>query len=286
VTDWVPGEVDVERPSTARIYDYNLGGSHNFAADRRLAQQLNEVMPELPAIQRANRSFLRRAVRYLVDAGVRQLLDLGSGIPTLGNVHEIAQHADPATRVVYVDIDPVAVAHSRAMLAGNANAIAIQADLRQAERILTDPELRELFDFAAPVAVLMVGVLHYFPDSDDPAGLVATYRDAVAPGSYLAISHASQEGAPDGTARAIDLFSRTGGGFHLRSREEITHLFDSYQLVEPGLVYLTAWRPEAPGDVGDRPEWTGTYAGVGRTPPDPDAPSPDHAARTRSTPSE
>jgi SAM-dependent methyltransferase len=263
--DWVPDEVDIERPSVARIYDYNLGGSHNFAADRRIAKQMNEVMPELPAIQRANRSFLYRAVRYLVDVGVRQLLDLGSGIPTVGNVHEIAERASPGTRVVYVDIDPVAVAHSRMMLEGNQNATAIQADLRQAEHILTSPEVRRLLDLDLPVAVLMVGVLHYFPDTEDPAGLVAAYRDALAPGSYLAVSHASTEGAPPGIGKAIELFSRVGA-FHLRSRSEITRLFDGYQLVEPGVVYLTAWRPDWPEDVGDRPEWSGTYAGVGRKP--------------------
>jgi SAM-dependent methyltransferase len=259
---WAPDGVDLSRPSPARVYDVHLGGSHNVAADREAASQVTRFMPELPLILRANRSFLGRAVRFLVDAGVTQFLDLGSGIPTVGNVHEIAQRADPNCRVVYVDIDPVAVAHGRHILADNANAAAIEGDLRQPNQILAAAEVRALLDFTRPLAVLMVAVLQFVDDSDDPAGIVAQYRDAVVSGSYLAVSHASWEGLPGRAEEATEAYARRVSDFWLRSRAQVTGFFDGWRLVGPGVVYLTEWRPDAGETGGYRPEWTSTFCGV------------------------
>jgi SAM-dependent methyltransferase len=262
---WAPGGVDYDRPSPARVYDAHLGGFHNFAVDREVARRIAEVMPELPEILRANRSFLRRAVRYLLGAGITQFLDLGSGIPTVGNVHEVAQQANPASRVVYVDIDPVAVAHGEALLAGDDRTVAVQADLRQPEQVLSDPRVRHLLDFDQPMAVLMVAVLQFVADADDPAGIVARYLDAVVPGSYLVVSHASQEGpTPGRVEEATEAYSRTVTDFWLRSRAEVTALFAGTELVDPGVVYLTEWHPDSPEDVGEDPGRMSIFAGVGR----------------------
>ena len=252
---WASADIDVERPSVARIYDYHLGGFHNFAADRRAAEQIAALMPELPLIMRANRAFLRRAVEFLVAAGVRQFLDLGSGIPTVGNVHEIAQRAVPDARVVYVDLDPVAVAHSRALLAGNDNAAAVQGDLRDVSVVLRSPEVTGLIDFAEPVAVLMVAVLHFVPDRDDPAAIVADYLDAVAPDSYLVISHAAaseEESAPSGADAATAAYSRTVAEATLRTRGQVAGLLAGVEMVAPGVVYVNEWRPEPGGS--DQPD--------------------------------
>ena len=246
---WAPADIDIERPSPARIYDYHLGGSHNFAADRQAARQIAEMMPELPLIMRANRAFLFRAVRFLIDAGIRQFLDLGSGIPTVGNVHEIAQQADLGVRVVYVDVDPVAAAHSQTLLAGNDQAAAIQADLRDVPRVLAAPAVRRLIDFTQPVGVLMVAVLHFVPDRDDPAGTVARYRDAVAPGSYLVLSHAAaseDDQSPAGADEATAAYSRRVTEATLRTRTQVTDLFTGFDLIDPGVVYVTDWHPDTP----------------------------------------
>jgi hypothetical protein len=262
---WVPDRVDWDRPSPARVYDVHLGGFHNFAVDREVARRITEVMPELPEILRANRSFLRRAVRYLVDAGITQFLDLGSGIPTVGNVHEVAQRANPACRVVYVDIDPVAVIHGEALLAGNDRALAVQADLRRPEQVLTGPRVRSLLDFDQPMGVLMVAVLQFVSDADDPAGIVSRYLDAVVAGSYLAVSHGSQEGAaPSRAEEATEAYSRAVTDFWLRSRAEVAAFFAGTDLVEPGVVYLTEWHPDSPEEIGQDPSRMSTFAGVGR----------------------
>ncbi len=246
------------------MYDVHLGGSHNFAVDREFAEQVTRVMPELPDVLRANRSFLRRAVRYLVDAGIRQFLDLGSGIPTVGNVHEIAQGADPTCRVVYVDVDPIAVAHSRRILGPNPLATVVQHDLRDPEAILTDPQVTGLLDFTQPVAVLMVAVLHFVPGTDDPAGIVAGYADAVVPGSYVVISHASAgEMAPERSTAAAESYRRDVTEFSLRTREEVTGLFGALEIVDPGVVYVAEWHPDEP--VGDsKADRLPALGGVGR----------------------
>jgi len=262
---WAPDGVDYDRPSPARVYDAQLGGFHNFAVDREVARRITGMMPDLPAILRANRSFLRRAVHFLVDAGMTQFLDLGSGIPTVGNVHEIARQANPDCRVVYVDVDPVAVAHAEALLAGDDRTLAVQADLRRPEQIMSDRRVRALLDFDRPMGVLLVAVLQFVSDADDPAGLVARYLNAVVPGSYLVISHGSQEGAaPRRAEEATAAYSRAVTDFWLRTRAEVSGFFAGTDLVEPGVVYLTEWRPDAPEDVGEDPSRMSTFAGVGR----------------------
>jgi SAM-dependent methyltransferase len=261
---WAPEGVSLDTPSPARVYDYLLGGSHNSAADREFARQVLEEIPDAAAGARANRAFLYRAVRFLVDSGIRQLLDLGSGIPTAGNVHDVAQRAAPDARIVYVDIDPVAVAHSRTLLAGNDRADVVRADLRNPDQILASPQVRELFDLDQPVGLLMVAILHVIPDADDPAGLVARFRDAVAPGSYLAIGHGTNDIRQADTAKMEELSRRLPTPLTLRSHQQISRFFDGFDLVEPGLVWVPAWRPD-PGDQPDpNPDWTANYGGVGR----------------------
>lgn len=262
--NWVPEGIDVNQPSAARIYDYWLGGTHNFAADREVARSVTAAIPDTARIMQANRAFLRRAVTFLVGCGVRQFLDLGSGIPTLGNVHEVAQRGAPDARVVYVDADSVAVAHSRHILTGNPNADVIQADIRDSDRILSDVTVNRLLDLDKPLAVLMMAVLHFIPDSDDPAMIVARFRDAIVPGSYLVISHGTQdpftlEAKNEGSRQ----FERTTTPFITRTKPEVGRLFEGFKLVEPGLVWSVEWRAEHPDEVWPRPERCAAYAGVG-----------------------
>ena len=264
---WVPAGVDTKRANVARVYDYLLGGSHHFLADQDLGRSLSAVDPNVRAIARANRDFLGRAVRFLCGAGIRQFLDIGSGIPTQGNVHEAAQAADPQARVVYADIDPVAIAHSQVILAENPNAGAIQADLRDPAAILADDTTRRLLDFRQPAGLLLVSVLPFLPDADDPWHTVAVLRDALAPGSYLAVCHATSEGRP-ATTQAMDKVYRGSvqAGGTIRSRADIQRFFDGFSLVEPGLVNVPLWRPASPGDVPADPERFWVLAGVGAKP--------------------
>ena len=245
---WIPAEVDPERPSIARIYDFYLGGNHNLPADREAARHVVETAPELPEIMRVNRAFLRRSVRYLVEtAGIRNFLDLGSGIPTVGNVHEIAQRFDPTSRVVYVDNDPVAVAHSREILAGNDRAVIVPGDLRDAEAVLGNHEVNRLLllGLGEPIAVLMSAVLHFVPDDDEAAALVAAFRDAMAPGSYLMLSHASLRAeSAERVELAAEKYSQTVAPMKLRTLDDVTRLLDGFDIVEPGVVYCSQWRPD------------------------------------------
>lgn len=260
----VPSDIDLSRPSAARVYDYYLGGAHNFAADREMAEQAIAMWPDLPLIMQANRAFLRRAVRFCVAAGIRQFLDLGSGIPTAGNVHEVARAAAPDARVVYADIDPVAVTHSRTILKDDPRTAVVQADLRRPDLLLERPEVTGLLDFSRPVAVMMVAVLHFVPDTDDPAAIVAGYRDAVAPGSFLVMSHATHEGQPARADEHQELYQRTATPMSMRSRTEVRALFDGLELVDPGVVYLPLWRPENLDEVDENPERFTGLAAVGR----------------------
>jgi hypothetical protein len=262
--DWAPDTIDIERPSAARMYDYYLGGSHNFAIDREAARQMIGAMPEVPLRAQANRAFLRRTVRYLIDAGVRQFLDIGSGIPTVGNVHEIAQQAAPGTRVVYVDMDPIAVAHSQSLLTDMPHAAIIQEDLRAPERIIEHPAVRDLLDFDQPIAVLIVAVLHFVPDSDEPVRAVTVLRDALPAGSYLVISHANIEAVTgDPRDTAVQIYQRSDSVFISRNHAEVTRFFDGFELVEPGLVWVPLWRPDSPGTMAD-PAHSCFLGGVGK----------------------
>ena len=263
---WVPPEIDTTQANIARVYDYWLGGSHNFRADQDVARAMIAVDPNIRAMMRANRAFLGRAVRYLVrEAGIRQFLDIGSGIPTEQNVHEVAQAAASGSRVVYVDNDEVAVAHSRLMLEDNPDATVIQADLREPAKILADPETQLLIDFAQPVALLLLAVLHFVPDEADPARIMATLRDAVSPGSYLVICHACRDVRPDTADNATAVYtSRVPAQLRVRTRDEIAALFDGFTLVEPGLVWIPEWRPDSPADVPENPEQFWALVGVAR----------------------
>jgi SAM-dependent methyltransferase len=265
---WVPSGIDTGKANIARVYDYWLGGSHNFRADQDAARALIALDPNLRAATRVNRAFLGRLVRFLArEAGIRQFLDIGSGIPTERNVHEVAQEAVPGARVVYVDNDEVAVAHSRLMLEDNPDSTVIQADLREPEKILADPETQLLIDFSQPVALLLVAVLHFIPDSEDPARILATLRDALAPGSCLAICHVCRDARPDIVSAMQSVYSsRVGSTTAPRTRDEITGLFNGFDLVEPGLVWLPEWRPDAPEDVPEDPwkYWALVGAGIKR----------------------
>ncbi|MEV0154613.1 SAM-dependent methyltransferase [Micromonospora sp. NPDC050686] len=263
--DWAPDTIDIERPSVARMYDYYLGGSHNFAPDRAAARAMMAAVPDAPLMAQANRAFLRRVVQFLAESGVRQFLDIGSGIPTVGNVHEIAQRVAPDSRVVYVDVDPVAVAHSREILDGNERATVIQEDLRRPEAILGHPEVTRLLDFSQPVAVMVVAVLHFIAPEDRPERILGRLRDALAPGSYLALSQASDEGR-SGTgerAEAERVYRRTDSQLWIRDRAELVGLFDGFELVEPGVVWVPQWRPESPESAEDA-ERSVFMGGLGR----------------------
>jgi SAM-dependent methyltransferase len=204
-------------------------------------------------------------VRFLAAAGIGQFLDIGSGIPTQGNVHEIAQQAVPGSRVAYVDVDPVAIAHSKAILAGNQSAAIIDADLRDPEKILADPAARRLIDFGQPAGLLLVMVLHFIADAEDPWRIVATLRDALAPGSYLVLAHATNQSRPAVAQAAETVYNRSvSTDIHMRSRTDILRFFDGFELLEPGLVYIPQWRPDSPADVPDDPSKFWVLVGVAR----------------------
>lgn len=261
-------ETQPERPSPARMYDYFLGGYHNFEIDRMAARKVIEINPETPLVMQANRAFLRRVVNFLVEQGIDQFLDVGSGIPTVGNVHEVAQKKNPDARVVYADIESVAVRHGEAILKDTPNATIIHGDVRRPETILADPEVGRMLDFSRPAAVLAVSVLLFVPDYEEALRSVRTLRDALAPGSYVGISHGTFEGAPHDLAERIKkVYAGTPTPAELRSREQILRFFEGLELVEPGLVYVPLWRPEGPDDVYfDTPERSANYGGVGRKP--------------------
>ncbi|GAA0454464.1 SAM-dependent methyltransferase [Streptomyces sp. NPDC046215] len=275
---WAPQGIDLSVPSVSRIYDYYLGGSHNFEVDREAGRRAIEAFPGLPKIMQANRAFLRRAVRHAVGRGITQFLDIGSGIPTFGNVHEIAQEADPAARVVYVDHDPVAVAHSRAVLEGNERAAVVAADLRQPHDILASDGVGRLLDLDRPVALLLVAVLHFTADRDDPWAAVAQLRKALAPGSLLVLTHASTDTGPmkpEEGEEVQSVYRGTASPLHMRPRADVARFFDGFELLEPGLVPMPEWRPDLPdgaaggpgaGELRDDPASFVGFAGVGRKP--------------------
>jgi hypothetical protein len=264
--DWVPPGVDTKRANVARVYDYWLGGTHNFLADQDAGRAIASVEPMMRDIARANRAFLGRAVRFLSAQGIGQFLDIGSGIPTSGNVHEIAQAANPAARVAYVDVDPVAIAHSKAILAGNDNAAVVDADLREPEKVLAHDTVGRMIDFSQPAGLILMVVLHFISDAEDPWQIMATLRDALAPGSYLILGHATDDGNKPAVAQATEtVYNRSvATRLHLRRRADVLRLFDGFELVDPGLVYAARWRPDSPGDVHGGLAEYGTLVGVAR----------------------
>ncbi len=263
--NWVPQSVDVSVPSAARLYDYMLGGAHNFAVDRLAADRMLTAMPHARSAARVNRAFLGRAVRFMIAQGVRQFLDIGSGIPTVANVHEVAQSEAPECRIMYVDRDPVAVAHSELILAGNDRVRVLQADLRDPDSILNSPEAG-LLDFDQPIGMLMLLMLHWVPTEADPWGLLKHYREALPSGSYLAITHFADDHEYEGAKTAAEGINRAGGDQVVeRSRDEIAAFFGDFELVEPGLVRFASWRTSGPGDISSDPAINRlAYAGVAR----------------------
>ncbi|MFC4535495.1 SAM-dependent methyltransferase [Sphaerisporangium dianthi] len=260
-----PQVLDPNVPSAARIYDYALGGKDNYAADRAAADKVFAIAPEMRAMARQNRAFLGRAVRYLAgEAGIRQFLDLGSGLPTQQNVHQVAKEIAPESRVVYVDHDPIVVAHGEALVATSPDVAFVPGDLRRIDDVLDHPGLRRLIDFDRPVAVLMVAVLHFIPDGEGPYEVVARLRDLMAPGSHLAVSSVTPDPHPEETAALIKVSTSAGAPFVARSHGEVTRFFEGLDLVEPGLVSAPEWRPQIARAVDLDKMWV--LAGVGRKP--------------------
>jgi hypothetical protein len=258
--EWVPADMNVAVPSAARVYDYLLGGAHNFDADRMVGERVLQVQPDGRQIARSNRAFMSRAVRYMISQGITQFLDLGSGIPTVGNVHEIAQHVEPDSRIVYVDYDPVAVAHSQLMLENNPKAVVVDADLTQPERVLGNPTVREFIDFSKPVGLLMVAVFHFVADEKNPRDIVARYRSAIPAGSFVALSHLTADQMKDEMAAVVDAMKNSRDPMYFRSYDEVLGLFEGLELVDPGVVSAPQWRRDYAEEINQE----GVYVGVGR----------------------
>ncbi|HZB29524.1 MAG TPA: SAM-dependent methyltransferase [Streptosporangiaceae bacterium] len=248
-------------PHPARVYDYWLGGKNNFAADREVAEKTLAVAPETSQSARSNRAFLRRAVRLAAEAGVHQFLDIGSGLPTMENTHEVAQKTAPTARVVYVDNDPIVSAHGRALLADSGSTTVVQADLRDPDSIVRHDEVRRLVDLDRPVALLLLGILHFIADEDDPYGIVERLRASLVPGSYLIFSHLTGDADPIKAEEAMDVWRRSPGTPPtLRDRAQVERFFGDFDILAPGIVPPDQWRPEPDGDAPDR-FWL--WAGVG-----------------------
>ncbi|MFG2782898.1 SAM-dependent methyltransferase [Streptomyces prunicolor] len=255
--------IDTSKPHPARMYDYFLGGKDNYPVDRDAAEQFIKAAPEVREGVRANRSFMHRAVRHVVEeGGVRQIIDIGTGLPTEPNVHQIAHAVAPDTRIVYVDNDPIVSTHSMALMEDSDTSV-ILADLRDPRSILDHPEVREAIDFDRPVAVLLVAVVHFLSDDgDDPYGIVATLRDALPAGSYLVLSHATGDVHEDGRHDAASVYNRATATLNLRTHAQVLDFFGDFTLVDPGLVRVTHWRPEETPAPDAAP--IGIYGGVAR----------------------
>ncbi|WP_433360823.1 SAM-dependent methyltransferase [Actinoplanes sp. CA-142083] len=255
-------EVDPQRPSGARVYDYYLGGTHNFAADRQAAAVALAAMPELPAVLRMGRAFMRRAVAAAAGAGIEQFLDLGAGIPAPGSVPEVARAIQPTARIVSVDLDPVAVVHTRRVAAGEPGSAALLADLTDAEAVLGAEPVREILDLDRPVCLLAVAVAHFIPDTERLGRALERYREALAPGSHLVLSHACAEGSPPHAKQILRIYNHTTSPMILREKEEFRAFFGDWRLLPPGVVAAADWRP-AGGDPEPGPSVRGEIiAGV------------------------
>jgi SAM-dependent methyltransferase len=240
----LPPGFDPVKPSAARIYDYLLGGKDNYEVDRAAADKVLAVAPDQRRLARANRAFAIRAVRVLADAGIRQFLDLGTGFPASPSVHEVAREADPSASVVYVDYDPIVQAHNTALLGGDDQVASVQADIRRPEVVLGGPDVSRLIDFDHPVGVLCVAVLHLVSDAEDPAGIIAQFRDRMQPGSYLVLSQFSSESDQQAMAALRAVAAGTPVETYFRSRDQILRFFDGFELVEPGLTSVQEWQPD------------------------------------------
>jgi hypothetical protein len=266
----VPPGVDLTRPSSARLYDYFLGGTTNYAVDRAAAERLKVAAPDLIDAVWANRGFHGRAAVWLAAQGIRQFIDIGSGLPTQNNTHEAVHRVAPDARVVYVDYDPIVAAHADALLADDGTTTVITADLRDPDALLSHPALVKLIDLAEPTAMLMTSVMHFVPDQEDPWGLVSRYMAAVAPGSYLALSHATHDNMPPRAVQvSLEIYARSSEPVYLRSRAEVERFFDGLELMsphdgaDPAVTYVGVWGAEDPV-VADSDGSRGFYCGVAR----------------------
>jgi hypothetical protein len=264
----VLSDLDFTRPNVARVYDAFLGGKDNFAVDREFVERTLRLMPDAARGAKTSRAFLRRVVRYLVvEAGIRQFIDIGSGLPTQGNVHQVGQEFDPSARVVYVDNDPMVGVHGQALLDGGANTAFVTADVRDPGGILGDAKLGELIDFNEPVGILLVAILHHIKDEEDPAGIVAELRDALPKGSFLVIASFRMPGSDHPevaaqTAAVEKFFNEKLGTGRWRDQEEIRAWFGDWELVEPGLVPVPEWRPDMPVPARKDQTYYGYVGGV------------------------
>lgn len=257
-----PPGIDASVATAARMYDYWLGGHDNFAADRIAALKVADAAPEVPVLARENRKFLGRAVRFLAgQAGIEQFLDLGTGLPSRGNVHQVAQQEKPQARVLYADIDPMVLAHSRALKTSAGTAV-IQADMREPDVILGHPDARRLIDLSRPLAVLFAAALHFISDADGPHAIVSRFLNAAAPGSYLLVSHATTDPSLKAAADVTAVYAATTNPATPRSHAEILAFFDGLDLIEPGLVPVPQWRPDEPEPADPGKHWL--LGGVGR----------------------
>ncbi len=255
--------LDLERPNAARVYDFMIGGQLNYAIDRVFAERILSVLPNAQHMALVNRAWLRRAVKFGAEQGIRQFLDIGSGMPTVGHVHEVVQAIDPTSRVVYVDNEPIAVAHSEIVLKGNENAAMVHADAEFPDDVLEHETTEQMLDFTQPVMLIMAAFVHFIPDTRDPAGLIARYRDVLAPGSHLALSSGTWQGQGEESQRSVALYEKSGTPLTLRSPDELTALVDGFEILPPGVVYTPQWRPEGLPDT-ESPERSGGLALVAR----------------------
>jgi SAM-dependent methyltransferase len=261
----MPPEVDFTRPSVARMYDYYLGGKDHYAADREAARLVLGAAPDVPLAALENRELLRRVVPFLAEErGIRQFVDIGPGLPTQGNVHQLTRQHDPGARVVYVDNDASVLAHGSALLDGVPGVTIIPGDLREPGHILAAPELVGLIDFTRPVALLMTLVLHFVPPDDDPYGAVARLRDALCPGSFLVLSHVTGDGREPGMLTGVDAYENASAPLVLRTREQVREFFSGFELIDPGIVFLSQWRPTGEYYAQGGTRWA--YCGVGQKP--------------------
>lgn len=260
--------VDRTVPSAARMYDYFLGGKDHFAADREAGEVVLRSVPNARESARANRAFLSRAVRTLVDSGVRQFLDIGAGLPTQENVHQVAQRVAPRSRVVYVDNDPMVLVHARALLADNPGTVIVPADVRDPAAILGNPAIRDHLDFTQPVGLLLLAILHFIPDNKEAAGIVAELRRPLVPGSYVAISHGHPgEMTGDLEEKGRELYGRTRQGAAVgRTRADMAAWLEGLELLHPGIVPIQSWRPEGDVDPTPDPAEPGVFGMVARVP--------------------
>ncbi|NDU77402.1 SAM-dependent methyltransferase [Actinomadura sp. DSM 109109] len=250
----VPG-VDTGTPSVARMYDYFLGGKDNYAADREAAEAVARALPTVEGVARANRAFLQRAVRYVAGLGVDQFLDIGTGLPTQGNVHEIARQEQPGARVVYVDNDPMVTVHARALVATDELTAIVQADMREPDTVLDDPHVRELIDFGRPVCVLFVAVLHFLQDEEEPAALVRRFTGTLPAGSHVILSHAALEEHRNVRVGETYRSQAASASLVARTRDQVAALLDGLTIVDPGVVRLHEWRPYGGEYISDA-GWT------------------------------